>query len=232
MIKDISFQVHAGEVFAVAGVAGNGQIELADSLAGLLAAKSGAISFKGDDITRASVRKRTVGGLAYIPEDRHGVGLILDFPVFENLVSKAYFRFPFAKGPFLQPAESRRYSDTLIERYDIRCSNGSATLVRSMSGGNQQKVIVAREIDADADLIIFVQPTRGLDIGATMGIRQRIIEERDKGKAVLLISLELDEILSCADTIGVLYDGEMTKIAPATEMTRNQIGEYMMGVRR
>jgi simple sugar transport system ATP-binding protein len=232
MVRDVSFQVHAGEVFAVAGVAGNGQVELADALAGLLAARSGSVVFKGSDITRATVRHRSVDGLAYIPEDRHGVGLILDFQVSENLVSKAYFRSPFAKGPFLQPGEFRRYADDLIERYDIRCSNGAATLVRSMSGGNQQKVIVAREIDANGDLVIFVQPTRGLDIGATMGIRQRIIEERDKGKAVLLISLELDEILSCADTVGVLYNGTMTKIAPASELTRHEVGEYMMGVRQ
>jgi simple sugar transport system ATP-binding protein len=232
MVKDVSFTVHAGEVFAVAGVAGNGQVELADTLAGLLAAKEGSISFKGENITRASVRKRTVEGLAYIPEDRHGVGLILDFPVSDNLASKAYFRPPFAKGPFLQQFAFRQYADTLIERYDIRCSKGALTPVRSMSGGNQQKLIVAREIDADGDLVIFVQPTRGLDIGATMGIRQRIIAERDKGKAVLLISLELDEVLSCADTIGVLYDGRMTKIAPANELSRNEVGEYMMGVQR
>jgi simple sugar transport system ATP-binding protein len=231
-VQDISFKVHAGEVFAVAGVAGNGQIELADALAGLLPTKQGEIRLKDADITTASVRKRTVGGLAYIPEDRHGVGLILDFPVAENVASKAYFRAPFSKGPFLQHQEIDRYAASLIERYDIRCGQGSATRVRSMSGGNQQKIIVAREIDQDADLIIFVQPTRGLDVGATLGIRQRIIAERDKGKAVLLISLELDEVLSCADTIGVIYNGELTKIAPASELTRNEVGEYMMGVRR
>lgn len=231
-IKGVSFKVHAGEIFAVAGVAGNGQIELADALAGLLPAKQGSVRLKQQDITAASVRKRSVGGLAYIPEDRHGVGLILDFSVADNMVSKAYFREPFSKGPVLQFREINRYADDLIRRYDIRCGQGSATQVRSLSGGNQQKIIVAREIDQDADLVIFVQPTRGLDVGATLSIRQRIIAERDKGKAVLLISLELDEVLACADTIGVMYGGEMTKIAPASELTRNEVGEYMMGVRR
>jgi simple sugar transport system ATP-binding protein len=232
MVKDISFDVHAGEIFAIAGVAGNGQIELADALAGLLSVKQGNIRLKGRDITSASVRKRTVDGLAYIPEDRHGVGLILDFSVADNMASKAYFRPPFSKGPFLQDPEFKRYAGDLIDRYDIRCGQGPATRVRSLSGGNQQKIIVAREIDQDADLVIFVQPTRGLDVGATLGIRHRIIEERDKGKAVLLISLELDEVLACADTIGVIYNGELTKIAPASELTRNEVGEYMMGVRR
>jgi simple sugar transport system ATP-binding protein len=148
------------------------------------------------------------------------------------MASKAYFHLPFSKGPFLQQPEFNRYAFDLIERYDIRCSQGPSTRVRSMSGGNQQKIIVAREIDQDADLVVFVQPTRGLDVGATLNIRNRIIEERDKGKAVLLISLELDEVLSCADTIGVIFSGELTKIAPAHELTRNEVGEYMMGVRQ
>ena len=232
MVNDLSFQIRAGEVFAIAGVAGNGQIEIADALAGLLPVKAGSVCLKGKDITKASVRSRTIDGMAYIPEDRHGVGLILDFSASENIASKSYFQPPFSKGPILRYGEFREYAQRLIERFDIRSSNGAATLVRSMSGGNQQKIIVAREIDKDGDLVIFVQPTRGLDIGATMGIRQRIIEERDRGKAVLLISTELDEILSCADTIGVLYNGQMSKIASAAELTREEVGEYMMGVRR
>jgi simple sugar transport system ATP-binding protein len=231
-VKDVSFQVRGGEVFAVAGVAGNGQIELADALVGLLPIRQGTITLKGENIAGATVRSRALKGMAYIPEDRHGVGLILDFPVSDNLASKSYFRAPFSKGPFLQYGEFRRYSADLIERYDIRCGKGSTTLVRSMSGGNQQKVIIAREIDQGADLVIFVQPTRGLDIGATLSIRNRILEERNAGRAVLLISLELDEVLACADTIGVMYNGELTKIAPAAEMTRDEVGEYMMGVRR
>jgi simple sugar transport system ATP-binding protein len=231
-VKDVSFQVRAGEVFAVAGVAGNGQTELADALAGVLPIRQGTVSLQGEDITAASVRERIVRGLSYIPEDRNGVGLILDFPVADNLASKSYFCPPFCKGPFLQQGEFKGYADDLIQRYDIRSARGAATIVRSMSGGNQQKVIVAREIDRDASLVIFVQPTRGLDIGATLGIRNRIIAERDAGKAVLLVSLELDEVLSCADTIGVIYNGELTKIASADELTRHEVGEYMMGVRR
>jgi simple sugar transport system ATP-binding protein len=231
-VKSASFQVRAGEVFAVAGVAGNGQTELADALAGILPIRQGTLMFEGEDITRMTVRDRIVKGMAYIPEDRNGMGLILDFPIADNLAAKSYFRQPFSKGPFLQQGEFRRYATTLIERYDIRSGKGPATIVRSMSGGNQQKVIVAREIDRDARLVIFVQPTRGLDIGAMLNIRNRIIEQRDAGKAVLLISLELDEVLACADTIGVMYNGEFTKIAPAQELKRHEVGEYMMGVRR
>ncbi|MDR0347427.1 MAG: ABC transporter ATP-binding protein [Coriobacteriales bacterium] len=231
-VKNASFRVRSGEVFAVAGVAGNGQVELADALAGLLPIRQGTVALKGEDITKAPVRERITKGMAYIPEDRHGVGLILDFSVADNLVSKSYFRSPFSKGPFLQHGEARRYSADLITRYDIRCAKGPMTPVRSMSGGNQQKVIVAREIDQDASFVIFVQPTRGLDIGATLNIRNRIIAERDAGKAVLLVSLELDEVLACADTIGVIYNGEFTKIAPADELTRDEVGEYMMGVCR
>jgi simple sugar transport system ATP-binding protein len=231
-VSSASFQIHAGEVFAVAGVAGNGQVELADALAGILPIKRGKVSLRGRDITAAPVRKRVTEGMAYIPEDRNGVGLILDFPLSDNTASKAYFRSPFSKGPFLQHGEFRQYASDLIRRYDIRCSKGPLTLVRSMSGGNQQKVIVAREIDQGADLVIFVQPTRGLDIGATLNIRKRIIAQRDAGRAVLLISLELDEVLACADTIGVIYNGALTKIAPASELSRGEVGEYMMGVRK
>jgi simple sugar transport system ATP-binding protein len=231
-VSGVSFQVHAGEVFAIAGVAGNGQTELADALAGILPIKEGKIRLKGQDITSATVRERSVGGMAYIPEDRNGVGLILDFPLSENAASKSYFRPPFSRGSLLQYGEFRRYAVDLIERYDIRCGKGPSTLVRSMSGGNQQKVIVAREIDQEADLVVFVQPTRGLDIGATLNIRKRIVAQRDAGRAVLLISLELDEVLACADTIGVIYNGEITKIAPAHELSRDEVGEYMMGVRK
>ncbi|MDR1713863.1 MAG: ABC transporter ATP-binding protein [Coriobacteriales bacterium] len=232
MVRNVSFCVHAGEVFAVAGVAGNGQIELADAIAGMLPASGGEIRFKGQDATRANVRQRSVDGMAYIPEDRHGVGLVLDFQLSENLGAKRYFRPPFARGPLLQRDEFRRYANELIERFDIRVSAGPGTPTRSMSGGNQQKAIIAREIDLGGRLVVFVQPTRGLDIGATLAIRNRIIAERDAGKAVLLVSIELDEVLACADTIGVLYNGQMTKIAPAASLSRNEVGEYMMGVKR
>ncbi|MDR0459317.1 MAG: ABC transporter ATP-binding protein [Coriobacteriales bacterium] len=226
-----SFTVHAGEVFALAGVAGNGQIQLADALAGLVQ-HSGQIILNGQDISQASVRKRIQSGLAYIPEDRHGVGLFLDFDVTENLISKQYYRPPFAHWAFLQKKTSQRYAELLIVRYDVRCAQGPATIVRSMSGGNQQKLIIARELDTHADLVIFVQPTRGLDIGATLSIRQRIIDERNSGKAVLLISLELEEVLTVADNIAVIFNGNLTKVTPAAEISLAELGEYMMGVRQ
>jgi len=230
--RDVSFQIHAGEIFAVAGVAGSGQVELADAIAGLSPVKSGTIQLSGRDITTAAVRQRTIGGISYIPEDRQDVGLILDFPLADNLASKSYFKPPFSHRGILRPEEFASYADDLIERYDIRCSNGAATLTRSMSGGNQQKAIVAREVEQDACLMIFVQPTRGLDIGAILAIRRRILEERDRGRAVLLVSLELDEILALADTIGVMFAGQMIKVAAADTLTREEVGEYMMGVKQ
>ena len=230
--RDVSFQIRAGEIFAIAGVAGSGQVELADAIAGLSQVKSGSILLDDSNITRMTVRERTLQGISYIPEDRQDVGLILDFPLEDNLASKAYFHPPFSRGAILDRAAFSRYADDLIERYDIRCSRGAATLTRSMSGGNQQKAIVAREVEQDAQLMIFVQPTRGLDIGAILSIRRRMIEERDKGRAILLVSLELDEILAVADTIGVMFAGQMLKIAPAGQMTRDEVGEYMMGVKQ
>jgi len=230
--QDVSFQIHAGEIFAIAGVAGSGQVELADAIAGLSAAKSGTILLENSDITHTLVRQRTLKGVSYIPEDRQDVGLILDFPLEDNLASKAYFRPPFSRHGVLQRDAFDRYADDLIKRYDIRCSAGVWTMTRSMSGGNQQKAIVAREVEQDAQLMIFVQPTRGLDIGAIISIRRRMIEERDKGRAILLVSLELDEIMAVADTIGVMFAGRMIKIAPASQMSLDEVGEYMMGVER
>lgn len=231
IIKNVSFEIHRGEIFAIAGVAGNGQVEIADAIAGLCKASEGTITLLGQDVTNAQVRRRNYIGLSYVPEDRHNVGLILDFSLTDNLVMKNYFKPPFCKGSMLQKQQCRAYADQLIEKYDIRAAGGGDTSVRSMSGGNQQKTIIAREISEDSDFIIFVQPTRGLDIGAITAIRAKMLEERDKGKAVLLISLELDEIMSCADTIGVIYNGELLRIAEAAKITTNEVGEYMMGVK-
>jgi len=230
--RDVSFQIRGGEIFAIAGVVGSGQVELADAIAGLSPVKSGQVLLGETDITRMLVRPRTVAGISYIPEDRQDVGLILDFPLEDNLASKSYFKEPFSRHSILNKKAFDAYAADLIERYDIRCSAGAVTLTRSMSGGNQQKAIVAREVEQDADLMIFVQPTRGLDIGAILSIRRRMIEERDRGRAILLVSLELDEILAVADTIGVMFAGRLIKIAPAAEMTRDEVGEYMMGVRQ
>lgn len=220
VVKNVSFQVHAGEIFAIAGVSGNGQVEIADAVAGLAKASGGKIFLNGKDITEESIRERTIQGISYIPEDRQNVGLVMDFTLAENLGLKNYDREPFSHNGILNKKEFDDYADRLIEEYDIRSSQGNRTIVRSMSGGNQQKAIIAREIEQESPLMIFVQPTRGLDIGAIENIHRQMIGERDKGRAVLLISLELDEIMNCADTIGVIYNGQIQKIADA----KTQIG--------
>lgn len=230
VVKDVSFSVRGGEIFAVAGVSGNGQVELADAVAGLLKPSHGRILLNGKDITQASIRSRNLEGISYIPEDRQNVGLVMDLSLSDNLVLKNYFQPPFSNGPMIAGDEFVRYSDELIEKYDIRSGQGSGTIVRSMSGGNQQKAIIAREIELDSSLLIFVQPTRGLDIGAIEKIHRQIVEQRGRGKAVLLISLELDEVMNLADTIGVIYNGKIEKIADAKTLTPGEVGEFMMGV--
>lgn len=229
-VKDVSFSVHAGEIFAVAGVSGNGQVELADAIAGLARASGGKITLCGEDITATGVRERIKKGISYIPEDRQNFGLVLDFDLADNLALKSYFDEPFSKHGMLKRSEFVKHGERLIEQYDIRSGQGVNTQVRSMSGGNQQKAIIAREIELQSKLMIFVQPTRGLDIGAIENIHRQILLERDAGRAVLLISLELDEVMALADTIGVIYRGEISKTAPASELTSRQVGEYMMGV--
>ena len=232
VVKHASFSIHGGEIFAIAGVSGNGQVEIADAIAGLTKVSNGNIFLNGVDITNYSIRKRTLEGISYIPEDRQVYGLVLDFSLKDNIALKTYYQEPFSsKHGILNQSQFEEYGNKLIERYDIRSSQGTMTQVRSMSGGNQQKAIIGREIELQSPLMIFVQPTRGLDIGAIENIHKQIIAERDKGKAILLISLELDEIMNCADTIGVIYNGELQKIAPAASLTTNQVGEFMMGVK-
>ena len=231
VVNDVSFSVRAGEIFAIAGVAGNGQVEIADAVAGLAPVSSGTVTLAGKDITRSSVRARAEQGLAYIPEDRQARGLILDFTLSENLMLKRYYQEPYCVKNVLHRDEFDKKSHELIERFDIRSGQGEETVVRSMSGGNQQKAIVAREIELDAPCIIFVQPTRGLDIGAIEHIHEQILAERSRGKAILLISLELDEIMNLADTIGVIYNGQLLKTAPADTLTTNEVGQFMMGVK-
>ncbi len=230
-LRDVSFSIRGGEIFAIAGVSGNGQIELADAIAGLMTACEGTIRLNGEDVTKCDVRSRAMRGIAYVPEDRHRYGLVLDFLLKDNLMLKNYFRSPYAKRGILQDDQFVAFGQDLIERYDIRSGQGVQTVVRSMSGGNQQKAIIARETEQQASLIIFVQPTRGLDIGAIENIHKQIIAERDKGKAILLISLELEEIMELADTIGVIYSGELLRIADAKELDVREVGRYMMGVR-
>lgn len=232
VVKDVSFKVRSGEILAIAGVAGNGQIEIADAIAGLVSIKGGRIILNGKDITNEPIRSRTKEGISYIPEDRQNYGLVMDFTISENLVLKEYYMEPYCHKGVLNKDAFDEHSGKLIEKYDIRSGQGSKTVVRSMSGGNQQKAIIAREIELESPLMIFVQPTRGLDIGAIENIRKQMIGERDKGKAILLISLELDEIMNCADTIAVIYNGEIQKIADANTLTTNEVGEFMMGVKK
>ena len=216
VVKEVSLEVHSGEIVAIAG---------------LIPARSGKILLNGRDITDLSIRERTTEGISYIPEDRQNYGLVMDFTLSENLALRNYYKEPFCHKGVLDQKIFEDNSEKLIEKYDIRSGQGSKTVVRSMSGGNQQKAIIAREVEQDSSLMIFVQPTRGLDIGAIENIHKQIIAERDKGKAILLISLELDEIMNCADTIAVIYNGSIQKIAKASELTTNEVGEFMMGVK-
>lgn len=232
VVKDVSFSIRGGEVFAVAGVSGNGQVEIADAVVGLAHAAEGHIYLNGEEITHKSIRERALSGVSYIPEDRQERGLEMDFSLAENLGLKSYFEEPFSKKGIMNKEAFDTYGEKLIGEYDIRSGQGIRTIVRSMSGGNQQKAIIAREIERDSSLCIFVQPTRGLDIGAIENIHRQIIAERDKGHAILLISLELDEVMNLADTIGVIYSGELLKIADAKTLTPHEVGEFMMGVKQ
>ena len=231
VVKDVSFEVRAGEIFAIAGVSGNGQTEIADAITGMMKIDSGSVKLDGTDLTNATIRQRALAGISYIPEDRHGTGTVMDFTLRDNLALREYFKEPFSRNGILNFDKFQSYAEELIGRYDIRSGEGPKTVIRSMSGGNQQKAIIGREIEEHAKLIIFVQPTRGLDIGAIENIHKQILDERDRGAAILLISLELDEIMELADTIGVIYNGALLKIAPASEMSSHDVGRYMMGVK-
>ena len=230
VVKDVSFSIRGGEVFAIAGVSGNGQVEVADAIAGLVDIAKGKVFLNGKEITKAKVRERNLAGVSYIPEDRHSVGLVLDFNLAENIVLKNYFEKPYCKNGILNKEAFNAYGKKIIDTYDIRSGQGVQTIVRSMSGGNQQKAIIGREIEEGSALMIFVQPTRGLDIGAIENIHAQILAQRDAGHAILLISLELEEVMNLADTIGVIYNGELLKIAPAETLDSKTVGEYMMGV--
>lgn len=232
-VKDVSFQVREGEIVCIAGIDGNGQSELVYGLSGLSDLKSGSIHLSGKDLTKASVRQRSVLGESHIPEDRHKHGLVLDYSLENNMVLQTYFQSRFTnKFGFLKKKEIRSYAQGLIDTYDVRSSQGPITQVRTMSGGNQQKAIIAREIDKDPKLLIAVQPTRGVDVGAIELIHKQIVEERDKGKGVLLVSLELDEVMDVSDRILVMYEGEIVGEFKPKEVTVEELGLYMTGARR
>ena len=228
-VKNFSLKVHAGEILGLAGIDGNGQTELVYALTGMVRPESGTVLLKGVDITNTSIRDHYDAGMAHVPEDRHKHGLILDFMLKENLVIHSYDRIPFAERGVLQKNEINTYSDRLIEEFDVRSGSGKDSVTRDMSGGNQQKAIIAREMDRGADLLLVVQPTRGLDVGAIENIHKRIVAERDRGRAVLLVSLELDEIMNLSDRIAVIHDGELTGIVQRKDTNENELGLMMSG---
>ncbi|MDR2313843.1 MAG: ABC transporter ATP-binding protein [Spirochaetaceae bacterium] len=230
-VNNLSLDIHAGEIVGVAGVDGNGQSELVAAISGLTPLKTGRILLKDHDISHEPIRRRNESGLGLVPEDRHKHGLILAFRLDENLVLKNFRRAPYssALGFFRFPAIAK-YADTLIREFDIRAGKGAATPAKGMSGGNQQKAVIAREIDLSPDLLIVSQPTRGLDVGAIEYIHRRIIEERDKGRAVLLVSFELDEIMALCDRIVAVSKGQVVGVVSAEDADERRIGAMMGGV--
>ena len=232
-VKNVSFQVRRGEIVCIAGIDGNGQTELVYGLTGLEPLVSGELSLCGQDITHTSIRKRSTMGMSHIPEDRHKHGLVLDYSLEDNMVLQRYFEPEFTdKAGFLRRKNIRGYAERLIEEYDVRSGQGPVTIARSMSGGNQQKAIVAREIDKDPELLVAVQPTRGLDVGAIEYIHRQLVAQRDEGKAVLLVSLELDEVMDVPDRILVMYEGEIVGELDPKTTTQEELGLYMAGAKR
>ena len=231
-VDDVSFTVRAGEIVCIAGIDGNGQTELVYGISGLESPVSGSISLHGKDITHAPIRQRSVLGMSHIPEDRHKHGLVLDYTLEDNLVLQRYFEPEFTKAGFLRRKNIRTYAQRLIDDYDVRSSQGPVTVARSMSGGNQQKAIIAREIDKDPQLLIAVQPTRGLDVGAIEFVHKQIVAQRDAGKAVLLVSLELDEVMTVSDRILVMYEGRIVGQLDPKKTTVEELGLYMAGARK
>ena len=231
-VKGASLEVREGEIVCLAGIEGNGQSEFVYALTGLEKPTAGKIVLDDTDITKATIRSRSRMGMSHIPEDRHKHGLVLDYSLENNMVLQRYWDKQFQTAGFIKSGAVRAYSDKLIEQYDVRSGQGSVTIARSMSGGNQQKAIIAREIDKDPQLLIAVQPTRGLDVGAIEYIHKQIIAQRDAGKAVLLVSLELDEVMNLSDRILVMYEGEIVgEFDPKTTDVQT-LGLYMAGAKR
>jgi general nucleoside transport system ATP-binding protein len=231
-VNHVSFEVQKGEILALAGIENNGQAEIVMGLTGLMPVASGKILINNQDVTHWTIGQRNKGFISHIPEDRHKYGLILDFILSNNLILQTFFTDQFNNRGFLNFKNINKYSQKLIKQYDIRTAQGSDTLARSMSGGNQQKAILAREMDREHELLIAVQPTRGLDVGAIEYIHQQLIRERDNGKAILLISLELEEVMSISDRIMVLYNGEIVANVSPKEVTERDLGLYMLGTKR
>lgn len=231
-VHDVSLCVREGEIVCIAGIDGNGQTEFVHALTGLSRVGEGSITLLGEDITKKNIRYRNTHGMSHIPEDRHKHGLVLDYSLEQNMVLQRYFEPRFQKGGFIRFEAIRSYTDDLIERFDVRSGQGAQTVSRSMSGGNQQKAIVAREMDREHKLLVAVQPTRGLDVGAIEYIHKQIVSSRDSGTAVLLVSLELDEVMSLSDRILVMYEGEIVGELDPKTTTVQELGLYMAGAKR
>lgn len=227
-VKNLSLEVRAGEIVGIAGIDGNGQTELIEAITGLTSIKTGKIKLNSKNITGLSPRKITESGIAHIPEDRQKLGLVLDFSVGENIVLQSYYKKQFSKNKILDFKAVDTYAKKLIEEFDIR-TPGIDTEARSLSGGNQQKVIIAREVERSPDLLIAAQPTRGLDVGAIEFIHNRLVIERDQERAILLISYELDEILDLSDRILVLFDGKIVADLDPLETNEQELGLLMAG---
>jgi general nucleoside transport system ATP-binding protein len=225
-VKGVDLEVRAGEIFGIAGVAGNGQDELVEAIVGLRKPTAGTVSLAGQGVTGHSPRQMNEAGVAYVPADRHRFGLLLSFPLADNLVLTSYYRKPYARGIVRDPRAILRDAATSIERYDIRTP--SATVRAStLSGGNQQKAVVAREFDRDLKLLVLDQPTRGLDVGSIEFIHHQVIAKRNAGAAVLLVSAELDEVLEMSDRIGVMYGGRIVAILDGRTADKNEVGLLM-----
>ena len=231
-VKDVSFNVRRGEIVCIAGIDGNGQSEFVQGLTGLENITGGTITFCGKDITHASIRDRSKAGMSHIPEDRHKHGLVLDYSLEQNMVLQRFWAPEFQKHGFIKSKAVRDHAVRLIEQYDVRSGQGPVTITRSMSGGNQQKAIIAREIDKAPELLVAVQPTRGLDVGAIEYIHKQLVAQRDSGKAVLLVSLELDEVMDVSDRILVMYEGELVGQLDPKKVTVEELGLYMAGAKR
>ena len=231
-VKNASLEVRGGEIVCLAGIEGNGQTEFVYAVTGLEKSTAGTITMLGKDITRAPIRSRSKLGMSHIPEDRHKHGLVLDYSLEENMVLQRYWEPEFQNHSVIRKDAVRQYANRLIEEYDVRSGQGATTTVRAMSGGNQQKAIIARELDKDPELLVAVQPTRGLDVGAIENIHKQLVAQRDAGKAVLLVSLELDEVMNLSDRILVMYEGEIVgEFNPKTTDVQT-LGLYMSGAKR
>ena len=231
-VKNASLEVRAGEIVCLAGIEGNGQTEFVYAVTGLEKPTAGTVTLMGQDITSATIRTRSKTGMSHIPEDRHKHGLVLDYTLEENMVLQRYWEPQFQNHGVIRRDAVRSYANRLIKEYDVRSGQGPVTTVRSMSGGNQQKAIIARELDKNPELLVAVQPTRGLDVGAIENIHRQLVAQRDAGKAVLLVSLELDEVMNLSDRILVMYEGEIVGEFNPKNTDVQTLGLYMSGAKR